>query len=197
MEIKITCDVKLYVALQNLHDFQKNLKKLSEEGYEKLKKQILDQGFSSPILIWKNDGKYYTLDGHQRCHTLKRMQAEGYKIPDVPCVEITAKTKLEAKKKLLGYVSQFGKLDAEGLHQYILEAELDVQELDDFDLPDFDVESFKEEFYGEGKEEDDSSEPDMSDENEILVTVSFANEFEAENFYNATKEAGHKCKLIV
>lgn len=114
--IKITCETKLYLPLENILDFQGELKSLSTTNYEKLKKQIVEQGFSAPIFVWKNDGKYYCLDGTQRRAVCTKLKEQGYKIPDLPCVEILAKTKLEAKKKLLSYVSQYGKVDPQGLY---------------------------------------------------------------------------------
>lgn len=196
MEIKIACDTKLYLPLENILDFQGELKSLSTTNYERLKKQILEQGFSAPIFVWKNDAKYYCLDGTQRRLVLNKLKSEGYKIPDLPCVEIFAKTKREAKKKLLSYVSQFGKVEGQGLYQYIIDAELGIEDMEEFEIPELDMEVFKEEFF-DNEEENRQDEPIPLDENEILVTVSFLNEFDAENFYNVTKEAGHKCKLIV
>lgn len=147
MEIKVACDTKLYVALENLKEFQGNLK--NHGNKEKLKKQILEQGFSAPMFVWKNDGKYYLLDGHGRLGACKDLKQAGYKIPDLPCVEIFAKTKTEAKKKLLSYVSQFGKVEGEGLYKFILDAELQVEDLEDFEIPEIDLDEFKAEFFDE------------------------------------------------
>lgn len=162
-EIKIVCDVKLHIAVESLNEFQGGLKVLTDRNYQKLKKQIIDEGFSAPIIVWKNDGKWWILDGHQRKNTLIKMKSEGYKIPDLPCVEVKAKTKREAKKKLLGYVSQFGKVDAQGLYEYIEEAELDVDELEDYEIRDVNMDEFKAEFYedptgAEGQKELDEEE---------------------------------------
>lgn len=194
MEIKIACDTKLSVPLQNLNAFQGDLKTLSEANFRKLKKQILDQGFCAPVFVWKNDAKYYLLDGHQRTLTLNKMKSEGYKIPDIPAVEIIAKTKREAKKKLLSYVSQFGKVDSQGLYQYIMEAELGVEELDDFEIPEVDLESFKEEFFDILKPETENNNP--VEESGILVTVSFDDEPSAQVFLEEMETRGMKCKLI-
>lgn len=165
MEIKISCDTKLYLPLENIQDFQGALKTLDPIRKDKLKKQILEQGFSAPIFVWKNDGKYYCLDGTQRRIALTELKATGYKVPDLPCVEIFAKTKREAKKKLLSYVSQFGKVTGHGLYEYIQEAELDISELEDFEIPEIDMEAFKDEFFDgklsepkEGSQELDESE---------------------------------------
>jgi len=173
MEIKITCDTKLSVALENLLPFQGELKTLSEVNYQKLKKQILEEGFCAPVFVWKNDGKYYLCDGHQRTITLNKMKDEGYKVPDVPAVEIQAKTKREAKKKLLSYVSQFGKVDPKGLYQYILDAELTIEDMDDFEIPEIDMDSFKEEFFPEDQPEGAGNEDNVPEvaQNELGVEL--------------------------
>lgn len=195
-EIKINCDVKLFIALENLNEFQGELKTITDKNYKKLKKQILGEGFCAPVFVWKNDGKYFLLDGHQRKLTLTRMKAEGYSVPDVPAVEILAKTKREAKKKLLSYVSQFGKVDPKGLYQFIEEAELTIEEMDDFEIPEVDMVAFKEEFYGNGEGEPEPKEGTPSETNEIMVTVSFESEFDAQSFLEEVEGRGMKCKLI-
>lgn len=146
-EIKVQCDTKLHIDIENLLEFQGELKSLSELNYEKLKKQILEEGFSAPIFVWKNDGKFYILDGHQRVRTCEKLKASGYKVPPLPAVEIFAKTKLQAKKKLLSYVSQFGKVESQGLYQFIMDAEIDIADMEDFEIPEIDMEAFKEEFF--------------------------------------------------
>lgn len=171
MEIKIACETKLYLPLENLTPFQGSLK--DHGNKEKLKKQILEQGFAAPIFVWKNDGKYYILDGHGRCSALQDLKNTGYKIPDLPCVEIHAKTKREAKKKLLSYVSQFGKVTGAGLYEFITEAELDLEELEDFEIPEIDLEDFKEEFFPEDKPVGDGSEDEIPEvaQNELGVKL--------------------------
>lgn len=163
-EIRIECDTKLYLPLENLNEFQGELKSLSNENYDKLKKQITEQGFSAPIFVWKDAAKYYLLDGHQRKRVCEQLKKEGWKIPDLPCVEIFAKTKLQAKKKLLSYVSTFGKVDKQGLYQYIMDAELGVEDLEDFDIPEVDLSQFKEEYF-DGLGSNDESLQEQSEDN--------------------------------
>lgn len=159
-EIKIQCETKLYLPIENLNEFQGELKTLSTVNFEKLKKQIIDQGFSSPFLVWKNNGTYFLLDGHQRKRVVTKLKEAGYKVPDLPCVEIFAKTKLEAKKKLLSYVSQFGKVDKQGLYQYIIDAELGIEDMQEFEIPELNMEEFKEEYFSEIMEAEAPEIPD-------------------------------------
>jgi len=196
-QIKLSCDVKLHIAVESLNEFQGSLKSLTTKRYQKLKKSILKHGFSAPIFVWKNDGKWWILDGHQRKHSVVQMKAEGYSVPDLPCVEIKASSRKEAKEKLLTYVSQFGNLDPQGLYEYVEEAEITVDELeDDYAIPEIDMEAFKKEYYGIGAD-DEGEEKSPSDDNEIIVTVSFANESQAQEFFQEMEDRGMKCKLIV
>lgn len=162
--IKISCDVKLFQPFENLNEFQGTLKSRADKN--KLKKQILDQGFSAPIFVWKKDGKYFILDGHGRKEVCAELRAEGYTVPDLPCVEIFAKSKKEAKLKLLGYVSAFGKVEGKGLYEFIMEAELSVEELEEFAIPEINMEEFKKEFFSDVAEVPfpempDSDKPDI------------------------------------
>ena len=193
-EIKINCDTKLYVSHKNLLPFQGELKTLSETNYGKLKKQILDQGFCAPCFVWKNDGKYFILDGHQRATTVLRLSAEGYSVPDLPCVEIYAKTKLEAKKKLLSYVSAFGKVEGAGLYQYILDAELSIEDLEDFEIPEINLEDFKAEFFGEESTDTAIKETDLNFE--FKMEVKLNTEKEQETLYNELTGRGYEIRIL-
>lgn len=172
--IRVTCDVKLYIPLENLHESQGELKSLSRESFEKLWNEILTEGICAPLFVWKDDGKWKILDGHQRTRLLRKKQSEGHKIPDIPCVEIIAKTKAEAARKLLAYVSQYGKVDKQGLYEFIELNEIDHHELvDRYDLPDLDIDSFISEYYTPLEEHGDGSEdnvPDIKD-NELGVKL--------------------------
>lgn len=193
-EIKIQCETKLYLPLENLNEFQGELKTLSVENFEKLKKQIIEQGFSSPFLVWKNNGKYFLLDGHQRKRVVSKLKEAGYKVPDLPCVEIFAKTKLEAKKKLLSYVSQFGKVDKQGLYQYIIDAELGIEDMQEFEIPEVNMEEFKEEFFGEDSINNEIEETDLNFE--FKMEIKFNTEKEQETLYNELTERGYEIRIL-
>ncbi|MBK8202452.1 MAG: hypothetical protein IPK68_09130 [Bdellovibrionales bacterium] len=69
--IQIKCRGAESVPYDKLNPLQGNLKDLSDENYSKLKKEILELGFSEPISVWENDGKLFsskwssTTPGHQ------------------------------------------------------------------------------------------------------------------------------------
>lgn len=163
--IRIECKGHGVISLSEIEPIQGELKSLSSSGYDKLKNQILMHGFSAPFFLWKNPKKekWSICDGTQRFRVLSELKNQGYEIPKLPYVEIFAKSELEAKKKLLSYVSQFGKVDRQGLYQYIMDSEIDVADLEDFDLPEVDLSQFKEEFF-DGLSSGDESLPEESED---------------------------------
>lgn len=151
--VRIECRGAGELAIDLLTPLQGDLKTLTKENYEKLRKEILLDGFSSPFYIWEDteDGKTYILDGHQRYHTLRQMRdKEGYKLPQFPVVMIEAEDKKQAVHKLLAFASQYGKMEDQGLYELI---ETHGIELDDmassFSFPEINFENFGENFYAD------------------------------------------------
>ena len=104
-----------------------------------LKKRIIRYGFDAPIYIWDN----MILDGHQRVAALHSLIQDGYKLKDnlVPVCNILAKNKAEAKRRLLGFVSQYGKLTSRGFDHFIEDLELSEIRLE-LDLPGYDLSQY-------------------------------------------------------
>lgn len=143
MTVKIKCTGAATLPIDELHDFQGNLKHLSEDNYKKLKKSIIQLGFSEPCSVWKKDGKYWILNAHQRVRTLKRMRDDGATIPDIPVNFVEATDIKEAKKKVLSLTSQFGEMTKEGLDEFMTEAGLDFKEVEEsFRFPEIDFVDF-------------------------------------------------------
>ena len=89
------------LPLTAFENFQGDLKRLEREQYEKLRKNILELGFSFPVHVWANDGQNYIIDGHQRLTALKLMlENKGWQVPDLPVVYVNAKDRQEAKRKV-------------------------------------------------------------------------------------------------
>lgn len=146
-QIKISCDVQNFISYKEIKPFQGELKSLSRESYEKLKKSIIRHGIHMPIHVWENENILYTIDGHQRIRTFSQMEIEGYSIPNVPIVKINAPNIQEAKRILLTTASIYGKIEGQGLYEYALEAGLDLTQLHDFDFPSFNMDNFEFEFF--------------------------------------------------
>lgn len=177
--ISIKCQGADVIELDDLTDFQGGLKILSDESYEKLKKSILDLGFSFPIAAWKDRNKTFILDAHQRVTTLKKMRDEGYVIPKLPVIWVYADDRQEAAKKLLAATSQFGEITVSGLYNFMDEFKLDVGIIStNFNFPEIDFNDFKNAYF-----------PDISDQkNDISMTKSESKELSEEDFKDFDKE---------
>lgn len=135
-KVEIACEGAGLVELKSLVDFQGSLKTLSEASYKKLRNEIITLGFSAPFFIWKDGEKNCLLDGHQRRRTLYKMKKDGFEIPPLPVVWVTAKTAKEAKKKLLAFTNQHGKMSEENLAEFMKDADLSLDEfLGQCDMP--------------------------------------------------------------
>lgn len=147
-EIEIRCSGTECIAIERLTPFQGGLKTLSKENYEKLKKEILELGFSEPVSVWKNEDKLFILNGHQRVNTLLKMREDGFKIPDLPVNYVEARDLKEAKKKILALTSQYGSMESQGLYEFMNESGLTIDEVSEsFRFPEIDFDSFRQEFF--------------------------------------------------
>ncbi len=118
-KIIVTCTAADRLPIDSILEFQGDLKKLSNENREKLKKSILKNGFTAPIFIWQNAGDNFILDGHQRLATLIYMRQKGYDIPLLPVAYIEADNEKQAKEKLLVITSSYGEFDLDVLNDWI------------------------------------------------------------------------------
>ncbi len=119
--IRVTCQGAATLPIEQLVEFQGNLKKLSKKNLEKLKARILEDGFNVPFFVWDHDGVYSLLDGHQRTRALASLRADGYVIPALPVAYIEASDIADARKKLLAISSQYGEFDSEELAGWLSE----------------------------------------------------------------------------
>ena len=129
MKIEINCTGSDTIQLNELTEFQGELKERSAGDVEKIIKSIKKHGFSFPFFVWKNDGKNNVLDGHGRLMALKQMAAAGEEIPALPCVYISAKNEAEAKEKLLKLNSQYGHMTADSVAAFLGDIKIDFDEL--------------------------------------------------------------------
>lgn len=110
--------------ISELNATQGELKFLSEDNYNKLKRNIEKHGFDMPVTVWiDSQGEKWLLDGHQRKHVL---ETEGWNQP-IPYLIIKAPNMTSAAERLLHLTSQYGTITQEGLDEYVAK----------FDLPDF------------------------------------------------------------
>jgi len=121
------------IPLDQLQNFQGNLKTLDKPALEKLKRSLIKYGFSFPVFVWGNE----ILDGHQRIFAAKRLVEDGYSIGKIPVVEIEAKNKKEAGEKLLILNSEYGKKTNEGILSFLDDFEV-IPDLDILEIPSID-----------------------------------------------------------
>jgi hypothetical protein len=126
---KIACETKDFLDWHNITEFQGGLKIRDEADIEKAKTSILKYGWSFPFFVWVSGKTNYCLDGHARLLVLKQLEEEGYLIPELPVVYISAKNRAEAKQKLLRLNSNFGHLTKESVLEFAEDIDLNFDEI--------------------------------------------------------------------
>lgn len=94
-----------------------DLKQRGPGDVVRLKNAIINDGFCFPIEVWA--GHRYVIDGRGRDIALRQLEAEGYSIPDLPIVEISASSKDAAKRLVLMRTSVHGKLTQESYDRFM------------------------------------------------------------------------------
>jgi len=70
-EIRVTCRAADILPIDSLIEFQGNLKSISKDNLDKLKRSILRHGFTAPFFIW-HGVDYHILDRYGRKGTTCR-----------------------------------------------------------------------------------------------------------------------------
>jgi len=189
-QIRIACKGSRTARLDGLEIIQDDLKELSEQNYGKLRKRIEEKGFDAPIFVWGDK----ILDGTQRVRVLREMVKKGWKLPNgkIPVCDIKATSLNDAKDRLLGYVSQYGKLSEDGLYEFIHSAEsLDLTTLD---LPDFNWKLFEKAFL---QDEEPASEANIQiPEQQHSIIIECEDEAQQQTLFERFQGEGLKCRLL-
>ena len=127
-EIRVTAHGADILPIDALIEFQGNLKTITRENLDKLKRSILKHGFTAPIFVW-NGVDYHILDGHQRLKALIELRQEGYNIPLLPVVYIDADSEEHAKEKLLYITSQYGEFTTDGFTAFAEGLDFDFSDI--------------------------------------------------------------------
>lgn len=140
MKLQIKCKGATTCNVNELLDFQGDLKTLSDENYQKFKSELLELGFSEPISVWISpDNKKYILNGHQRRRAILNIISEGIEVPDLPINLVEADNLKQAKRKVLALTSQFGQMTMDGLTDYCEKNDLEFLDMmSDFRFPEID-----------------------------------------------------------
>lgn len=161
--VRVACTAALTLPLEQLHPLQGGLKTISPENAAKLRREIIELGFSAPFHVWQSDDSNYILDGHQRYAVLTDMQTDGWIIPDLPVALIDAIDVSEAKRKLLALASSYGHMTPQSLAEYLEDAGIAFDEaVERYELPDINYETMRELLSDEGfwREEEENKLPD-------------------------------------
>lgn len=75
--LKITCECKDFLKLDELTEFQGGLKQRDDSDIEKIVRSIEKYGFSFPFFVWRHSGINHCLDGHGRMIALKKLTVDG------------------------------------------------------------------------------------------------------------------------
>lgn len=113
------------ISFKELKRFDRN--KLKDDKTRKLgslKTSILTLGFNFPFFVWL-EGKYI-VDGSSRMATLDMLSYEGYDIPDLPYLIITASNLKEAKTQAIALSSKYAEITVDSAKEFTL----DMQDCD-------------------------------------------------------------------
>ena len=140
--IHIRCEAKEYIQLDDLIPLQGDLKSITKENFDKIKKSLINDGIPLGFHTWKDNNKIYIVDGHTRRLALLALRDEGYHIPAVPCNPVVAKNKKEAAKVVLISNSRYAGMTQESISDFMIDFELDLSDLDNLDIPDLNMDDF-------------------------------------------------------
>jgi hypothetical protein len=177
------------VDIERLTPFQGKLKSLSDVNFNKLRKSIIEEGFSFTVHVWENADVVYIIDGHQRVSVLHQMRKQGITVPPISCSFVSAKTYRDAKKLVLLAVSQYGKIQKDGFLEFVDGEDFDFA---DYDFPDltFDI-STMEDFIPKLPDEDEKKGSGMS----LEVRVTCDDEDQQQELFLELRERGFKVKV--
>jgi hypothetical protein len=197
-KIKIACTGAMLIDVSELVPMQGDLKDLSEENYEKLKKDIIKLGFSEPISAWKNnEGQWCLLNGHQRTRVLLRMRDEGWEIPSIPISIIEADDYKQALEKILSLTSQFGEITRDGLYKFITSNDINPNFISEhFNFAEINMPKFMEEFFNSPSEQIENFDENNLLVKEFICSVKCKNETDLQIIYDEMIRRGFECKII-
>lgn len=146
--LKVAVTGATTLPLESLEPFQGDLKRLEREEYEKLRKNLIENGISFTTHVWQHEGRNYIIDGHQRRFTMETMKNnEGWQIPEIPVSLVQADSFAEAKRKVLAGTSQYGKMTAKSLAEFAETNDIPYDEIvASFRFPEIDTSEFIEQF---------------------------------------------------
>ena len=127
--IRVTCEVADFLPVDQIMEFQGELKKRDRYDIENIKRSLKKYGINYPFYIWEHEGVMYCLNGHGRKIALVELRDKGWTVPDIPIVYILAKDMAEAKEKVLLELCRFGKMTEESVKDFIGDMPVELDEI--------------------------------------------------------------------
>lgn len=198
------------IDIDRLTPFQGNLKTLDDRNFNKLRKSIIDEGFSFTVHVWENAGVIYIIDGHQRVSVLTQMRKQGMILPLISCSFVSADSYRSAKKLVLLAISQYGKIQKDGFLEFV---DGENFNFDDYDIPDTgatisemlgtinDEDFTNENFKSESSDDEDftpslpSAEEKLSEPKKLTLTVECQSMEELEDLFQELNSRQFKVKM--
>lgn len=163
--IHIKCEAKEYIQLDDLIPLQGDLKSITKEDFDKLKKSLISDGIPLGFHVWHDKDKVYIADGHHRRLALLALRDEGYHIPALPCNPVKANNKKEAAKIVLISNSRYARMSQESISDFMIDFELDLSDLDNIDIPELNMDDFELESEEKTLNIDEDEVPELKEEN--------------------------------
>ena len=119
--IKVLCDTQQTLLLNNIVQFQGDLKKRTPGDVQELATSLVQEGLIMPFVIWQNqDGNNMLLDGHGRLEALTLLSSfdKDILVQAFPVLYVKASTEEEARKCLLQITSAYGKITKKGAQNF-------------------------------------------------------------------------------
>jgi len=140
-EVRLAYGKQVLLDVDEISDLQGKLKILTEENYQRMKKEVMETGFAFSPHVWQHpkSKKWYFCDGHQRGKMLKRLREEGIGIPKLLCTPVEAANEEEALERVAQGTSQYGTMTNDGLLDFMKRAKLKVDALDRFNFPEINM----------------------------------------------------------
>lgn len=163
-----------------LFDLQPKNVKISQ-NHDHLKNSLLKHGFAQPFFTWKEDDKFFCLDGHTRKQVLKELQSEGVHVPQkLQAVEIIAKGRKEAVEILIEVFNQKHNPFSDGaLIEWLEIEEIPIQSLNLASVP-VEITFDDEGFGGESSKIDKSN---HNDDNDFDTSYNIKLTFSEDNYH--------------
>lgn len=157
----------LRIPFTDLNAIQGEFKIMTDVNYARLKRTLVEDGITFVFHVWygaQEEGetpRWWIIDGHGRRKGIGRMvEEEGWRCPDLPCVEIKAPSFKAAKKLVLNSTARFHTPTEEGLYELMSDLNLSFDEVkNNFDVPEIDFNAFKVGYFDEPGEPTEPAEP--------------------------------------